>query len=76
MIIKVITYEAQCDKCGNVFFHSPDEKTAHFHSPDEKTAHLFLYKSRLEAILNTCGWKNINGKLYCRECAEEVKKRR
>ena len=67
MIVKVITYEAQCDKCGNVFFHSHDEKTAH----------LFLYKSRLEAIeaiLNTCGWKNINGKLYCRECAEEIRK--
>lgn len=66
MIIKVIVYEAQCDKCGEVFFRSPEGNAAH----------LFLYKSRLEATLNTCGWKNINGKLYCQECVEEVKKRR
>lgn len=64
MITEITMYEAQCDRCKDIFFYDPhDDSTSTFVSR--------------EGLINTIklfGWKNINGKWYCRECAKEVEK--
>lgn len=64
MIVKVEKYTAQCDRCGDVFFDDPYD--------DGKS--LFETRSSLENMLKSYGWESIDGKLYCHECAKEMKK--
>ena len=62
MITAVTMYEAQCDRCKEVFFHDPYDDNLS----------LFNTRISLESLLKSYGWKTINGKLYCNNCAREV----
>lgn len=61
-------YTVRCDKCGKQYSVSNSGIKIFNLSDDKNNVLRFATKKIAKEVIETDGWKNMNGSFYCKDC--------